>query len=166
MHPEFAISWTFEGDSTTLYTYWTKPDLFVAWLGPDGANMHFSSFDPAGECMWRMDMADGSHKYGKIQYLLLQTPSLLVYTQHFCTAEGHFCKAPFAANYPDTLRATVRFTPLGDKCQVHFTWTIEGEATELERETFVGLQQAMAEGWSASFRKLERILHNAKEDVI
>lgn len=145
MHAEFNIA----------YPYWTDPQRFAAWLGPDGADMRF---DESIEGMWQMDTADGARKYGKIDYIRKEKPDLLVYTQHFCSADGTFCKAPFSSTYPDRLRATVQFSPVGTSCQIHFRWTIEGEYTAEEAATFSALKDAMREGWTASFKKLEQLL--------
>lgn len=112
LNSTFEIKSTFTQDIESVFEMWTNPDSFSRWLGPDGAEMKFLTANVAegGSSFWTMNTADGLTKFGKIDYKAINPNHLLVYTQHFCDAQGNFIKAPFSETYPDTLLTIVRFT--------------------------------------------------------
>ncbi|EJZ41429.1 SRPBCC family protein [Leptospira licerasiae] len=161
----FLISHSFDADIKTMFEMWIKPDRFAKWLGPAGASMTFINvgLKEGGTSQWAMTTSDGVTKYGKLNYKKIGPPSLLIYTQNFCDKEGNLSKPPFSSTYPDMLLTTVTFEEDGKKkTKVTVKWEVFGEATETERQTFLGMRQIMTVGWNSSFDKLETLLKSKK----
>ncbi|EPG68170.1 SRPBCC family protein [Leptospira wolffii] len=157
----FRIERSFDADAKTVFDMWIRPDRFSKWLGPKGASMYFMKVGvKEGESsQWSMTTSDGQTKYGKLNYKKIHPNDLLVYTQNFCDKEGKLTKLPFAPDYPDMVLTMVSFISEGPKkTRVSVKWEVFGEATEKERQTFLGLRPVMTVGWGESFDKLTLLL--------
>ncbi|MCK7555999.1 SRPBCC domain-containing protein [Chitinophaga sedimenti] len=157
----FEIKHVFKADLPTVFNMWVRPDRLSKWLGPDGARMTFVSADvrEGGSARWEMSTNDGLKKYGQLSYKIINPASHLIYIQHFCDKKGRFVKAPFSATYPDYLLTTVHFGKEAEgRTGVTVKWEIFGEASETERSTFLEMKAVMRSGWTASFKKLEKLL--------
>ncbi|MCY1528185.1 Activator of Hsp90 ATPase -like protein [compost metagenome] len=111
-----------------------------------------------GTSVWAMTTNDGMTKFGQINFKTIKPNRLLVYTQNFCDKDSNFIKAPFSATYPDSLLTTVSFSEEENTTTVNVKWEIYGNATEQEKQTFMGMKGIMKEGWTASFLKLAALL--------
>lgn len=161
----FIIERTFNTGASTLFEMWTNPDSFTQWLGPTGAEMKFinTGVREEGSSLWSMKTIDGNTKFGKINYKVISPNDLLIYTQYFTDKDGKMTKPFFSATYPDILRTTIMLTPISsDKTKLSVKWEIEGQATEQERQTFIGMKNNMKIGWGQSFDKLEVLLNSKK----
>ncbi|MBX3255080.1 MAG: SRPBCC domain-containing protein [Chitinophagaceae bacterium] len=156
----FEISYLFKTDMKKAFEMWTDPTRFSSWLGPDGAEMTFLAANvvEGGTSFWTMTTNDGMTKFGQINYKTIKPNQLLVYTQNFCDKDGNFVKAPFADTYPDYLLTTVHFSEEENTTKVTVKWTIYGDATEQEKQTFTGMRALMKAGWTDSFQKVDRLL--------
>ncbi|MFT4019635.1 MAG: SRPBCC domain-containing protein [Agriterribacter sp.] len=160
----FEIDYTFETDMKTVFEMWTNPNSFSSWLGPDGAEMTFLTADVVenGTSLWTMTTPDGLTKFGQINFKTIKLNDLLVYTQNFCDKNGNFIKAPFSATYPDTLFTTVKFSEKDNAINMNVKWEIFGNATEQEKQTFTDMKEIMKGGWTASFKKLDKLIKQDK----
>jgi len=157
----FVISHTFETDANTLFNMWIKPEIYISWMGPTGADMSFLNADikEGGIAHWQMTTPDGLTKYGKLHYKTINPNKELVYVQYFCDKDGNFIKAPFSETYPDSLLLSVNFVQdLENKIKMIVKWEILGESTEIERKTFNDMKPFMVKGWGESFDKIEALL--------
>jgi uncharacterized protein YndB with AHSA1/START domain len=88
--------------------------------------------------------------YGRADYLKIEQPTRIVYTQQFCDENEKLSRHPLAPTWPATMLTTVTLTAEGaDRTRVIVAWEPYGDATPEEVETFT-----KAQGWTGSFDKL------------
>lgn len=158
---KFVINRSFEAPIEVMFEMWTNPKHFKNWLPPTGFNMEFVKADikPGGTNMYYMSGPGIDKMYGKINYIDIRKPDLLVYTQEFCDEHGNMSRHPFAPTWPATMLTTVQLTSEGaEQTRVTITWEVHGVATREELETFIKERGGMTQGWSGSFDKLEDYL--------
>jgi uncharacterized protein YndB with AHSA1/START domain len=155
---QFVINRVFDAPIDTMWEMWTNPKHVAQWTPPVGATMQFVKADirPGGASFYKMDWAGGSSMYGKAQYLEMERPHRIVYTQGFADEHGNTARHPMAPTWPETMRTTVLLSEESDgKTRVTVTWDLEGKVTAEEVATFVGGRAGMQGGWTGSFDKLE-----------
>ena len=112
-----------------------------------------------GGSHYRMISADGTVMHGRIRYLRIRPHDLLEYTQNFCDESGALTKPPFAPTWPDAMLTSVTFAEEGPaQTRVTVRWSVHGEASKEERQTFHDAKPGMTGGWSGSFDKLDQAL--------
>jgi uncharacterized protein YndB with AHSA1/START domain len=159
----FVINRTFEAPLEKMFEMWTKPEHFSRWLPPIGFEMQFIRADirPGGKSFYRMTNNADVTMYGRVEYLKIERPSCIVYTQEFCDEHENISRHPKAPTWPATMLTTVHFTAEGaDRTRVTVTWQPHGPATREEVETFTSARGGMTQGWTGSFDKLEALLAN------
>ncbi len=157
----FVITRSFEADIGTVFEMWTNPAHLAKWMGPTGSTMSFLSANAreGSGAHYEMTNAEGQVFHGKLNYLRIDPPRLLVYTQNFCDREGCLTKPPFAPTWPDAMLTTVTFDEEGPaQTRVTVKWEVHGDATQTERSTFHDAKPGMTEGWTGSFDRLEEAL--------
>jgi uncharacterized protein YndB with AHSA1/START domain len=113
---------------------------------------------PGGSSFYRMS-GPGVTLYGVAHYREVTRPNRLVYTQSFCDESQKISRHPMSPTWPETMLTTVTFAEEGaDATRVTVEWEIHGEATAVERETFLKGRAGMTQGWTGSFDKLEEYL--------
>lgn len=165
----FVINRTFDTDINTMFDMWTVPEHLVGWSGPTGSQMEYLQVDirPGGGSFYKMTTEGPMGTlYGKVQYLQLERPNLLVYTQQFCDAEGNITRHPLAPTWPETKLTTVRFTEEGPgQTRVTLSWKPYGDATAEEIATFAEARAGMTGGWTGSFDRLDIYLDEVRVSV-
>jgi uncharacterized protein YndB with AHSA1/START domain len=170
-HPEkestdqdnFVISRSFAAPITLLFDVWTDPLHFSQWLPPKGFAMEFIKADikSGGSCFYAMSGPDGKKMYGRINYLEIQKPDRLVYTQQFCDENEKISRHPFAPTWPETMLTTIVFTKEGpNQTKVTLICQPYGDVSPEETDTFVKGKSSMTQGWTGSFDKLDIYLHS------
>jgi uncharacterized protein YndB with AHSA1/START domain len=157
---KFVIARTFDAPLETMFEMWTDPKHFSRWLPPTGFEMEFIQADiRAGGSSFYSMTGPGMKMYGRAQYLKIEKPGTIVYTQRFSDEKGNLARHPKAPTWPATMLTTVQLVPEGaDQTRVVVTWEVYGEATSEEVETFVKAKAGMTQGWTGSFEKLEELL--------
>ena len=153
----FVINRTFDVPVEVMFEMWTKAEHFAKWLPPAGFEMEFLRCDirPGGGSFYCMTGPGGMKMYGRCEYVAIERPGRLVYTQQFCDEKGKVARHPAAPTWPETMRTTVEFSAEGaEATRVTVTWEPVG-ATAAEVETFVKAKAGMTGGWTGSFDKLE-----------
>lgn len=153
----FVINRTFEAPIATMFELWTNPKHVEKWMPPTGMEMQYSKADirPGGSSSYSMT-GHGITMYGKADYLEIQKPNRIVYTQQFCDEKGNISRHPLAPTWPETMLTTVLLTEEGpNQTRVTVTWEIQGHATQAEIDAFTKERGGMTQGWSGSFDKLE-----------
>jgi uncharacterized protein YndB with AHSA1/START domain len=161
---KFVINRTFDVPLNVMYEVWTDPKHFSQWLPPVGFNMQFIKADikPGGSSFYVMTGEGGAKMYGKAQYLQMEKPHRLVYTQQFADEKGNVARHPMAPTWPETMLTTVTLSEEGpDRTRVTIEWEVHGAATPQEHETFKTAKAGMTQGWTGSFDKLESYLANS-----
>jgi uncharacterized protein YndB with AHSA1/START domain len=157
----FVIVRSFAAPIQTMFKMWTEPAHLARWIPPTGATMEYLRADirPGGSSFYKLSGPNGSAMYGRAEYLEIQAPSRVVYTQQFCDAHEKVTRHPLAATWPETVHTRVLLFEEGpDQTRVELTWEPHGAITPIEMETFAKARSGMTEGWTGSFDKLEAAL--------
>lgn len=158
---KFFINRSFEAPIETLFDMWTNPEHFSKWLPPTGSTMEFIHCDirPGGKSFYKMSGGGGMTMYGRAQYLKVEKPNQIVYTQQFCDSEERIARHPMAPTWPETMLTTVLLTEEGpNETRVTVSWEPTGTTTAEELETFLKARGGMTQGWTGTFDKLEGYL--------
>lgn len=159
----FVINRSFDAPLDLMFKMWTDRDLCSKWQGPAGTEMHFIRHDikPGGSVFYYMASGANPKIYGKAEYIKIEKPNLLVYTQHFCDESEKVSRHPLAPTWPEAMMTTVDFAEEGpDRTRVTVTWEPYGTVTREEMETFIEGKAGMTQGWTGSFDKLQNYLIN------
>lgn len=154
----FVINRTFEAPLETMFDMWTNPDHVSKWLPPTGFEMQFIKCDikPGGSSFYCMTGNGGMKMYGRANYLKIEKPHRIVYSQQFCDENENVTRHPMSPTWPATMLTTVNLTTEGpDQTRVTITWECYGEITPEELATFVQARGGMTQGWTGSLDKLE-----------
>jgi len=154
----FVINRSFDADLETMFEAWTDPKRFSEWLAPTGFQMKFIKADikTGGSTFYSMSNNKDVTMYGKAEYLAIERPRRIVYTQQFCDQNGKVSRHPMAPTWPETMLTTVRLAEEEPgQTRVTVTWETYGNTTREELETFIQSRAGMTQGWTGSFDKLE-----------
>jgi uncharacterized protein YndB with AHSA1/START domain len=156
----FVINRTFDAPLDLMYQMFTDPKHVAQWVPPTGATMKFIRADikVGGSTFGRMEGAYGI-MYSRAQYLELNRPTRVVYTQQFVDENENISRHPLSPTWPETMLTTVTLTEEDpDKTRVTITWEPYGNVTSEEIDTFKKARGGMTQGWTGSFDKLEEYL--------
>jgi uncharacterized protein YndB with AHSA1/START domain len=157
----FVINRSFDVGLEKMYEVWTDPRHFARWLPPTGFSMEIlrGEIKPGAKIFYRMSNGAGVTMYGRVNYLKLERPRHLLYTQEFCDEHEGPARHPMAPTWPALMRTDVQLTAEGgDRTRVTITWEPAGDSTNEELQTFVQGRAGMTQGWTGSFDKLEAYL--------
>jgi uncharacterized protein YndB with AHSA1/START domain len=160
---KFVINRSFDAPLDLMFDVWTDPRHFSQWLPPTGFKMEFLRADirPGGSTFYVMEGAHGK-MYGRAEYLKIEKPGCIVYTQQFCDENEKITRHPMSPIWPETMLTTVKLAAEGPgRTRVTITWEPCGATTPEELETFIKAKGGMTQGWTGSFDKLEE--HLAKQ---
>lgn len=160
---QFVINRSFDAPIETVFEMWTNPERLLRWLPPTGFAMEFRRADirPGGSTFFVMTNRADTTFYGRAEYLKVEKPRCLVYTQQFCDEEEKVSRHPLAPIWPATMLATVKFTEEGpERTRVTVTSEPYGPTTPDELQAFAQSRGDMTQGWTGSFDKLEELLAN------
>jgi uncharacterized protein YndB with AHSA1/START domain len=158
---KFVINRTFDAPLALMFEMWTNPKHFSQWLPPTGATMQFIRADirPGGSTFFVMSGEHYPKLYGRAEYLKIEQPNRIVYTQQFCDESEKISRHPMAPTWPETMLTTVELTEEGpDRTRVTVTWEPYGATTREELQAFINAKGGMTQGWTGSFDKLEALL--------
>jgi uncharacterized protein YndB with AHSA1/START domain len=158
----FVINRVFNAPIDVMYEMWTDPKHFSQWCPPTGFSMKFIDADvrPGGRTFYSMSAENGGMTmYGRAEYIKMEKPHTIIYTQQFCDEKGNVSRHPMAPTWPETMLTTVRLTEeTPSQTRVTVTWEAYGATTPAEMAAFVNMRSGMTQGWTGSFDKLENYL--------
>ena len=155
---KFVINRTFDAPLELMFEMWTNPKHFSQWLPPTGFKMQFikSDIQPGGSIFYFMTGNGDVKMYGRAEYLEIERPNRIVYTQQFCDENGKISRHPKAPTWPETMLTTVELAEEGsDRTRVTVIWIPYGAFSREELETFIKSKAGMTQGWTGSFDKLD-----------
>ena len=158
---KFVINRSFDAPLELMFEMWTDPKHFSKWMPPTGCDMEFvrSDIRPGGSTFYFMTGMGDTKMYGRADYLEIQKPGRIVYTQQFCDENEKITRHPMSPTWPATMLTVVELSEEGpEQTRVTVTWEIAGVATREELETFIKARGGMTQGWTGSFDKLEDYL--------
>ncbi len=153
----FVINRTFDAPIARVFEMWANPDHLAHWLPPAGTTMRFlrSGMAPGTSTFFVITGEHGT-MHVRTEYLAIEPPRRIVYTQQFVDAGEQPAAAPGAEIWPATLRNTVLFTEEAPgRTRVTVTSEPQGETTAAEIDAFVRERTGMTVGWTGSFDALE-----------
>jgi len=159
---KFVINRSFDAPLDLMFDVWTDPRHFSQWLPPTGFKMEFIRADirSGGSTFYVMEGAHGK-MYGRAEYLKIERPDSIIYTQQFCDENEKVTRHPMSPTWPETMLTTVKLAAEGpDRTRVTITWEPYGTTTPEDLETFIKAKGGMTQGWTGSLDKLEE--HVAK----
>ena len=160
---KFVINRTFDTPLDLMFEVWTDPKHFSQWLPPTGGRMEFIRADirQGGSNFYLMEGVHGK-MYGRIDYLKIEKPHCIVYTQQFCDEQEKITRHPMSPTWPETMLTIVTFAEEGpDQTRVTITWEPYGATMTEELETFIKAKGGMTQGWTGSLDKLEEYVATA-----
>ena len=159
----FIINQSFDAPINLMFEMWTDPQHLAHWTGPAGSETKFirAEIKPGARgAFYSMTGVGGTKIYGKANYLEIEKPHRIVYTQSFCDENKNITRHPMAPTWPEVMKTTVLLEAEGpDKTRVTLKWEVGENATLLERETFNKAKTGMSQGWGGSFDNLDAYLN-------
>ena len=158
---QFVINQTFDAPLELMFEMWSNPRHLSQWLPPTGFHMQFirSDIQPGGSTFYFMTNDADVKMYGRAEYLKIEKPDHVVYTQQFCDENEKITRHPMAPTWPETMLTTVKLTEEGPgRTRVTVRWEPYGAATPEEIDIFVKSKGSMTQGWTGSFDKLDAYL--------
>lgn len=156
---QFVITRAFEAPIDVMYEMWTNPKELSQWLPPTGFSMRFINADirTGGHTFWCMTDNAKMTMHGRAEYLALERPMRIVYTQQFCDEHNNkLLRHPNVTHWPATLLTTVTLKEeVSDCTRVSVVWEPFGATTPEELQAFIESRAGMTLGWTGSFDKLE-----------
>jgi uncharacterized protein YndB with AHSA1/START domain len=158
----FVINRSFDAPIDVMFAMWTNPKHFSQWLAPTGFQMEFIKSDIKAGGNTLYFMTNGNLKfYGRAEYLTIEKPGHIVYTQQFCDENAKISRHPLAPTWPETMLTTVDLSEEGaGRTRVTVTWEAHGATTPEELDAFIKSKGGMTQGWTGSFDKLDAYLVN------
>jgi len=156
----FIINRSFQAPLELMFEMWTNPKHFSQWLPPTGFTMKFMEADirTGGKTFYMMTNGDLT-MYGRAEYLKVEKPHLITYTQEFCDEKGHISRHPLAPTWPAKMLTKIELVAEEEnQTRVTVTWECHGPTTSEELATFIAGRAGMTQGWTGSFDKLEDYL--------
>jgi len=156
----FVINRALAAPIARVFEMWADPEHLAKWLPPPGTTMQFLRSEFAVGKSTHFVIA-GTHGAMRVraEYLAIEPPRRIVYTQQFVDEQERPAPAPGAQTWPATLLNTVVLTvETPERTRVTVTSEPYGEATSAEIEAFVGERAGMTLGWTSSFDALEALV--------
>lgn len=162
----FVINHTFDAPIDLVFEMWTDPRHLARWLPPRGFTMRFIEPDlrEGGVTFWSMTDGGEITFHGRSEYLEIDRPRRLVYTQWFCDERKNVSRHPLMPTWPERMLTNVELASESpDRTRVTVKWEIHGDATPAEVAEFDNEKGGMTQGWTGSFEKLETILDGVRQ---
>ncbi|HEX2094072.1 MAG TPA: SRPBCC domain-containing protein [Longimicrobiaceae bacterium] len=158
----FVVTRTFDAPRDLVFRTWTERDHLLRWWGPRGFTMLSCSNDPrpGGTMHYGMRGPDGGEMWGKWVYREVMAPDRLVFVVSFSDPEGSTVRAPFSQEWPLEVLTLLTF----DEHDGRTTVTLHSapvNATDAERQMFLGMHGSMQDGWGGTLDKLAEHLAGA-----
>ncbi len=160
---QFVINRSFDAPLDVMFEMWTNPKHFSQWLAPTGFNMEFIKSDirTGGSTFYFMSGKGDTKMYGRAEYLKIEKPDCIIYTQQFCDENEKTSRHPMSPTWPETMLTIVKLIAEGpNQTRVTVAWEPHGAVTQEELETFIKSRGGMTQGWTGSFDKLDTYLLN------
>jgi uncharacterized protein YndB with AHSA1/START domain len=158
---KFVINRSFDAPIELIFEMWTNPKHFSQWIAPVGFSTEYKRADikPGGNSFFSMANDSGIKFFGRANYIEIEKPNRIVYSQQFCDENEKQSRHPMAPIWPAIMLNTVELTAESpDRTRVTVTTECYGDTTPDELEAFVKARGGMTIGWTGSFDKLDDYL--------
>lgn len=156
----FVINRTFGAPIGLVFQMWSNSEHLVKWLPPADTAMRFLRSEIApGKSTFFVISGEHGTMHVRADYLAIEPPRRIVYTQQFVDEEEQPAPAPGTEAWPATLLTTVLFAEdAPGRTRVTVTTEPHGPATATAVEAFVRERTGMTLGWTGSFDALDAAL--------
>jgi uncharacterized protein YndB with AHSA1/START domain len=163
---EFVTSRLVDAPRERVWRAWTDPSELGLWFGPKGFKTIHAKLDlrPGGSYHYGIE-GNGVEMWGKWAFRDIDKPAKLQFIQTFSDKDGGVGVHPMAPTWPKRTLSTILFQDFGPKTLVTVCWA-PFEATEIERDTFLGGLAGMNEGWSGTFERLDAYLKEPAFELV
>ena len=151
-----------------MFEMWTDPEHFSKWLPPTGFEMEFIKADirPGGRTFCMMTDGASVKMYGRCEYLKIEKPGTLVYTQQFCDERGESLAAPDGTHLAgddahDGRDADARRA--GADARDRDLGAVRRDDARKSSKRSSRSAAGMTQGWTGSFDKLEAMLEERRK---
>lgn len=156
---KIIITKIFDAPVESVWKYWSEPEYFKQWWGPEDAaciacRMDFRVGGTFLNCLRVKDAnGDAVDVWATGTYEEIVPGKKLVFTDSFADKDGNIVPSSYygMAGIDDELKVALTFEALGDKTKMTLQHTRLGETTKAARD-------AMEASWQESFKKIRRIL--------
>ena len=158
---ELVIVRIFDAPRELLWKYWTEPEYFKRWWGPEGFTTPVSRIDFRVGGIYHncMKSPEGENYWSTGMYREIIEPEKIVYTDSFSDAEGNLVPASYyemSGEWPLELLVTITLEEYEDK-KTRLTLRHEGFPTGEDRDL-------TKDGWNESLDKLAEDLNKNSHD--
>ncbi len=158
---ELVILRQFNAPRKLVFKAFADADALAQWWGPKGAQLevHRLDFKPGGIFHYSMKSPMGE-MWGKFNYLEINEPERIVFSNSFSDKDANMVRAPFSNNFPMEIMNSITLTEHEGKT----TLLIKGgpiNATEGELNFFTNMFSGMQQGFAGTFDQLNEYLANS-----
>lgn len=156
---ELVIERVINAPRALVWKTFTEAEHLRHWWGPVGFTLDVLKLDvrPGGMFHYAMRAGNGSAMFGRFDYIEIQAPEKIVFTNSFSDANANHVRAPFSGEWPLKILNTWTFEEKNNKT----TLLLRGkpfEATDAEIRRFVQEFPGMNKGFGGTFDQLDKYL--------
>ena len=159
MENGLSITRVFDAPRSAVWNAFTQPEHLEQWWGPKGFKIEVRRLElrPGGVFHYSMRMPNGAIMWGRFTYREIEAPERLVFTNSFSDESGGLTRNPWMPVWPLEALTTVIFSESEGKTTITLT-SVPVEATEEERQNFLGQIDSMKNGFGGTFDQLAEYL--------
>ncbi len=138
---EVVITRIFNAPRELVWKAWTEPKRFKKWWGPKIFTCPICQIDlrVGGKYFWAMEWPDGKKNYNTGEYLEVNPPESLSFTNLFSDENGDIVPASYyglPGEFPETMITTVYFESEGNKTKMtlRHSGLPAGEMSEMTKQ--------------------------------
>ena len=165
---EFVITRVLDAPRERVWQAWTEKERLAQWWGPKGCVIRVVKFDLrlGGHFHYVMQFP-GSEMWGRFTFREISPPGRLVFVNSFSNEAGEVTRAPFPGigeTIPLEIQNTVTFVAQGNQTRMTLR-AVPLNASDIERQTFIGMMDSLNQGCGGTFDQLEAHLALATGDA-
>jgi uncharacterized protein YndB with AHSA1/START domain len=158
---ELVILRQFNAPRKLVFKAFADAEALKQWWGPKGAEIEISKLDfkPGGIFHYSMKSPMGE-MWGKFNYLEINEPEKIVFTNSFSDKDANTVRAPFSNDFPMEIMNSITLTEHEGKT----TLLIKGgplNPTDAEQNFFTNMFSSMQQGFGGTFDQLDEYLANS-----
>jgi uncharacterized protein YndB with AHSA1/START domain len=160
---ELIIERVINAPRALVWKTFTEAEHLRHWWGPVGFKLEVLKLDVrnGGTFHYAMRAANGAEMFGRFDYIEVDAPGKIVFTNSFSDAKGNHARAPFSNEWPIKVLNTWTFEEKNGKTTLHLRGE-PFEATEAEIRRYVQEFPGMNKGFSGTFDQLDAYLKTLK----
>lgn len=156
---QFVIERVFNAPRALVWKAFTEKEHLKHWWGPVGFKLEVLTLDvkPGGVFHFAMKASDGSEMFGRFDYLEINAPERIVFTNAFADKKGNLARAPFDGEWPVKILNTWTFTENNGKTTLLLRCD-PVEPAQDQMRSFINEFAGMNQGFGGTFDQLDEYL--------